>query len=103
MINPANHLFFNHLDAPKRFIGLTFDEAALAALGLLVLLMASQAVLALMPVALAFAVLKRLKKGRHPRVLLLLAWWYLPQSLTQFFVAGSPASHHRLWNAWEVA
>lgn len=102
-MDAANYLFFNHLDAPRRFVGLTLDEAVLAALALLVLLMASQTVLALIPVAFAFTVLKRLKKGRHPRVLLLLAWWYLPQGLTQFFVAGLPASHYRLWNAWEVA
>lgn len=102
-MNPENYLFFNHLDAPKRYVGLTLDEALLAALGLLVLLMASQTVLALMPIALAFTVLKRLKKGRHPRVLLLLAWWYLPQGLMQFFMPGLPASHCRLWTAWEVA
>lgn len=99
-MNTAAYQFLNHLDAPKRYFTLTIDEAILAASGLLVLVMAKQSYLALLPVALLMAVLKRLKKGQSPRILLLLAWWYLPHALTQFFVPKLPASHYRVWTAW---
>lgn len=99
-MNTAAYQFLNHLDAPKRYFALTIDEVVLAATGLLTLVVANQSYMALLPVTLLMAVLKRLKKGQSPRILLLLSWWYLPHVLTQFFVPKLPASHYRVWTAW---
>jgi conjugal transfer pilus assembly protein TraL len=45
------------------------------------------------------AALRQLKKGGSPRVLLVLAYWHLPNAITTFFLPKLPASHLRVWVA----
>lgn len=91
--------FLNHIDAPKRILTLTFDELAVAVCGLIFLVISNQKILVVLFSFGLFTGLRILKKGEGPRVLLVLAYWYLPHGLTKFFLPSLPASHHRVYVA----
>lgn len=90
--------FLNHIDAP-RILSLTVDELFVAGMGLMLLVVSTQKIVVAL---LSFSVLsglRHLKRGEGPKVLLVLAYWYLPVIATQFFLPRLPASHHRVWVA----
>ena len=89
----------SHLDEPKRYLSLTLDELSIAVLGLMLLVLSSHKLLVCVFALFLFGVLKHLKKGRGPRFLVVLAYWHLPDAVTQMIVPKLPASHKRLWKA----
>lgn len=94
-----NYRFLSHIDAPKRILTLTLDELVLATIGFMLLVISNQKILVSF---LSFGLLagcRHLKKGGGPKALLVLAYWYLPKAVTQFFLPRLPASHHRVWLA----
>lgn len=93
------YTFLRHIDAAKRILTLTLDEMAVAVLGFFMLIMASQKIVVALVSFGLLTSLRMLKKGASPRVLLVLAYWYLPHKITQCFLPRLPASHHRVWLA----
>jgi conjugal transfer pilus assembly protein TraL len=91
--------FLTDLDKPKRYLSLTLDElvVAITCFGLLALCNQKMMV-AVLGLGLV-AALRQLKKGGSPRVLLVLAYWHLPNAVTTFFLPKLPASHLRVWVA----
>lgn len=94
-----NYRFLSHIDAPKRILTLTLDELVIAIIGFMLLVISNQKILVSV---LSFGLLagcRYLKKGAGPKALLVLAYWYLPKTVTQFFLPRLPASHYRVWLA----
>ena len=91
--------FLTELDKPKRYLSLTIDELVIAIIGFLLLAIANQKILVSL-LGLGFiALLRYLKKGNSPRVLLVLAYWFLPYGCTRFFLPHLTPSHLRVWVA----
>lgn len=94
-----NYQFLNHIDAPKRILTLTLDELVVAGLGFMLLVLSNQKIgVSLLGLGLLSG-LRYLKKGEGPKALLVLAYWYLPHFITQFFLPQLPYSHHRVYVA----
>ena len=91
--------FLTELDKPKRYLGFTADEVVVAGFFFLLLAVCNQKIVLAIMGFLLFSILRYLKKGDSPRVLLVLAYWYLPNVFTQFFIPKLPASHYRVWVA----
>jgi len=91
--------FLTELDKPKRYFSLTSDEVVIAGFGFLLLVVSNQKVVVALTSFLLLTIFRILKKVDSPRVLLVLAYWYLPNAFTQFFLPKLPASHLRLWVA----
>lgn len=91
--------FLNHIDAPKRILTLTGDELFVAVLGFMLLVIANQKILVSLLGLGLLSGLRFLKKGEGPKSLRVLAYWYLPSSLTQFFLPKLPPSHYRIYVA----
>ena len=94
-----NYHFLNQMDAPRRVFALTTDELVIAVLGFGLLVLSSQKILTTCFSLGLLSGLRLLKKGESPRHLLVLAYWYLPRGLTQFFLPRLPSSHHRIYDA----
>jgi conjugal transfer pilus assembly protein TraL len=92
-----NYQFLSHIDAPKRVLTLTYDELVIAIMGFMLLVVSNQKTLVSLFGLGLLTSLRYLKKGQGPKVLLVLAYWYLPSQMTQFFLPRLPASHHRIW------
>lgn len=99
MSNAVMFRFLTELDKPKRYLSLTADEVVIAGLGFLLLAVCNQKIVVAITIFLLLSILRYLKKGESPRVLLVLAYWYLPNAFTQFFLPKLPASHYRVWVA----
>lgn len=99
MSNAVMFRFLTELDKPKRYLSLTADEAVIAGLGFLLLAVCNHKVVVAIISFLLFSILRYLKKGDSPRILLVFAYWYLPNVFTQFFLPKLPASHYRVWVA----
>lgn len=94
-----NYRFLSHIDAPKRILTLTLDELVIAITGFMLLVISNQKIFVSL---LSFSLLagcRHMKKGNGPKALLVLAYWYLPKAITQFFLPRLPASHQRVWIA----
>ncbi|HAU0160080.1 TPA: type IV conjugative transfer system protein TraL [Legionella pneumophila] len=98
-MSSMNYQFLNHIDAPKRVLTLTMDELVVAGVGFMLLIISNQKVLVSMFGLGLLSGLRYLKKGEGPKVLLVLAYWYLPSFITQFFLPKLPLSHHRVYVA----
>ncbi|HAT1812537.1 TPA: type IV conjugative transfer system protein TraL [Legionella pneumophila] len=94
-----NYQFLNHIDAPKRVLTLTMDELVMTTLSFILLILSNQKVLVSMLGLGLLSGLRHLKKGEGPKALLVLAYWYLPSYITQFFLPKLPLSHHRVYVA----
>jgi len=94
-----SYQFLNHIDAPKRVLTLTLDEFVVAVFGFMFLVISSHKVLVSLLGFGLLSMLRGLKKGDGPRVLMVLAYWYLPFFLTQFFLPKLPLSHQRVYVA----
>jgi conjugal transfer pilus assembly protein TraL len=94
-----NYRFLSHIDAPKRVLTLTVDELAIASIGFMLLIISNQKAMVSLLVFGFLSGLRYLKKGEGPKALLVLIYWYLPSSLTQFFLPKLPLSHHRVYVA----
>ncbi len=90
---------FTHLDAPKRYFSLTADELAVAVMGFSMLALTNHKVLGAVISLTILSLLRSLKRGQNPRVLLVLMYWYLPYAFTQLFLPKLPPSHQRLYLA----
>jgi len=99
MSKKAVYHFLNHLEAPRRYFTLTMDELGVAILGLMLLVLSNHKLFVALFGGVLLTTLRRLKKGESPKVLLVLAYWHLPQGLTQFFLPKLPASYRRVWVA----
>lgn len=99
MSDLMHYRFLNHIDAPKRLLALTLDELSVVALALVLLIASSQKVMVALFGFGLLSALKFLKGGQNPKFLLILAYWYLPGSLTSFFLPKLPKSHYRIWKA----
>ncbi|HHT0594815.1 TPA: type IV conjugative transfer system protein TraL [Legionella anisa] len=94
-----NYQFLSHINAPKRILTLTLDELMVAGLGFMLLIISNQKILVSLLGLGLLSSLRYLKKGDGPKSLLVLAYWYLPSGLTQFFLPQLPLSHHRVYSA----
>jgi len=97
MANQNLYRVVSHLNAPARYLTLTADEFCIAAISILLLAVSNHRVAVGVLGGLLYTGLKQLKKGRGPRWLLVLAYWYLPNSVTAIFLPHLPASHLRVW------
>lgn len=96
-MDAAMYRFLNHLDAPKRWMGFTLDEVFIAVLSFLFLIFAQNKII-IIGIGLSVVMgLRVIKKGKSPRHLLVLAYWYLPSSVTQFILPKLPPSHCRVF------
>lgn len=91
--------FLTELDKPKRTLSLTMDELIVASIGFFMLAITNHKLIVALLGLLFVAGLRALKKGGSPRVLLVLAYWYLPHTVTRFFLPKLCASHLRVWVA----
>ncbi len=99
MNEDAKYQILSHLDEPTRYYGFTLDDLALwTAVILLVVISPNKITMTLIGLCLKKG-LGYLKKGNPPSYLLLLAYWYLPSSITQYYIKNLPASHKRFWVA----
>lgn len=98
-MSTMNYQFLNHIDAPKRILTLTIDELVVAGLGFMLLVLSNQKILVSLFGFGLLSGLRYLKKGEGPKALLVLAYWYLPSFITQFFLPQLPCSHHRVYVA----
>jgi conjugal transfer pilus assembly protein TraL len=98
-MSTISYQFLSHIDSPKRILTLTLDELIVASLGFILLILSNQKI----PVVLfglgLLSGLRFLKKGQGPKALLVLAYWYFPSALMQFFLPKLPCSHHRVYVA----
>lgn len=99
MRNLSPYHFLNHIDAPKRYLALTLDELIVAALFTTLFIASSQKIIVTIVGMGLVSILRLLKKGDGPQRLLILAYWYLPSSLTGFFLPCLPKSYLRVWKA----
>ena len=99
MTNPILYHVVSHLDAPKRYFTLTVDELVVAGLSLMLLVASNHKLVVWVLGFFMYACLKQLKQGHGPRFLFVLAYWYLPASMTNLFLPNLPASHLRVWVA----
>lgn len=97
MSENAYFLYLNHIDAPKRYFSFTLDEAAVAVLGVLLLVMSNKKATCVLLCAGLIGLMRLIKRGQGLSIYLVLAYWYLPNSFTQFFLPKLPASHQRIW------
>jgi conjugal transfer pilus assembly protein TraL len=98
-MDSAKYYFLNHIDAPKRYLTLTLDELVVTGMLLVLFTFLSQRILVAIVGFSLVSGLRVLKRGQGPKALLILAYWYLPSSFTQFFLPKLPASHYRVWVA----
>ena len=99
MSEEAKYQILSHLDEPTRYYGFTLDDLALWTVVIL-LVVASPNKITMTLLGLGFKKgLGYLKKGNPPSYLLLLAYWYLPSSVTQYYIKNLPASYKRFWMA----
>lgn len=98
-MSAMSYQFLSHIDAPKRILTLTLDELMVAGLGFMLLIISNQKVFVSLFGLGLLSGLRYLKKGDGPKALLVLAYWYLPSGLTQFFLPQLPLSHHRVYVA----
>lgn len=99
MSNTCYYRLFSHLDAPKRYLSLTVDELLVAIIGFSMLALTNHKIVGALICLGLLSVLRMLKRGQSPRILLILMYWYLPYAITRFFLPRLPASHHRLYVA----
>lgn len=99
MQQPTIYTMLTRLDEPFRYFSLTVDELTVAAFGLMLLVFSSHKFVVGFVACALFGALKKLKKGAGPRVILVLAYWYLPRAITQLITPTLPASHQRIWIA----
>lgn len=92
-----DYTFVHHLDAPKRIYGLSLDELVIVVMSLALLLLSNHKLTAVLLGYSLLSGLRALKKGRSPRHLLVLGYWYLSYSVMQCLLSALPASHQRLW------
>lgn len=93
----TDYHFVHHLDAPKRVYSLTLDELTLVVMSLAFLVLSNHKVVVGLLGFSLISGLRLLKKGRCPRHLLVLSYWYLPFSVMQVVLPTLPPSHQRLW------
>lgn len=91
------HTVFSHLSQPRRFIGLTIDEAVIAVTGALFLALAAQKIIVILSFMSLVYGLKKIKKNRGPRFLMVLLYWRLPHAITRFVLPRLPDSAVRFW------
>ena len=89
--------FLNHIDAPKRYLSLTLDELLIASLFFVLFICSSQKIIVTLLGMGIVSLLRMLKKGDGPARLLVMAYWYLPSSVTGFFLPSLPKSYQRFW------
>jgi conjugal transfer pilus assembly protein TraL len=99
MSNAFYYRLLIHLDAPKRVLSLTLDELVIAVMGFSMLALTNHKLLGALISLGLLSVLRCLKRGQNPMILLVLAYWYLPYAVTRFFLPRLPVSHHRLYIA----
>lgn len=98
-MNPrAAHTMFSHLNHPKRWIGLTVDEAVIAIIGALFLALSSQKTIVILSFMSMVYGLKKIKQNRGPRFLIVLLYWRLPHAITKFLLPRLPDSATRFWS-----
>lgn len=99
MSTPNLYRVVSHLDAPKCYLTLTLDEMCVAGISLMLFVVSNHKIATGLLGLSLYTLLKQLKKGRGPRFLIILAYWYLPASVTTLFLPNLPSSHYRVWVA----
>lgn len=99
-MSPRNvHTIFSHLSHPKRYIGLTIDEAVIAVTGALFLALTTQKIIVILSFMALVYGLKKIKKNRGHRFLIVLLYWCLPHAMTRFLLPRLPDSALRFWKS----
>lgn len=99
-MNQITHYhFLNSIDAPKRYLSLTLDELIIASVFFVLFICSSQKIIVSLLGMGLVSLLRMLKKGEGPARLLVMAYWYLPSSITGFFLPSLPKSYQRIWKA----
>lgn len=91
------HTIYSHLSHPKRFIGLTIDEAVISVIGVLFVALCNQKIIVILSFMSIVYGLKKIKKNRSPRFLIVLLYWHLPHAITRFVLPRLPDSATRFW------
>lgn len=99
MTDKNAHTLFAHLSHPKRYIGLTIDEAVIAVLGALFVALSNQKTIVILSFMAMVYGLKKIKKNRSPRFLIVLLYWHLPHAITRFILPRLPDSATRFWKS----
>ena len=90
------YIFPSTLSNQRRVMGLPLDEfciyVPLAVAGIF-----SNPFLYFPILAIAYISIKKLKKGKGSSYLINLVYWFLPKSITDFFINALPASYLRYW------
>ena len=95
----SHYHFLNNIDAPKRYLSLTLDELIVAVFFFVLFICSSQKIIVSLFGMGLVSLLRTLKKGEGPARLLVMAYWYLPSSITMFFLPNLPKSYQRIWKA----
>lgn len=94
--NKAYKMMAN-LNHPMRFVGITLDEAVIAGI-LSIFLILSTHKIAIILIALAtVSSLRKFKKNNGPKYLIVLFYRYFPAMITRFFLPKMPDSSKRFW------
>jgi conjugal transfer pilus assembly protein TraL len=92
----------HHLSSPFRILSLTIDELVVIIFALVTFFFldgfVAKGLLVVVGSALV-SILRFIKKGRGPKMLVVYLYWYLPSFITQFFMSKMPASYKRIWKA----
>jgi conjugal transfer pilus assembly protein TraL len=92
----------HHLSSPFRLFSLTIDELVVILIALVTFFfidsILAKGILVVASIGLV-SILRFIKKGRGPKMLVVYLYWYLPSFITQFFMSKMPASYKRIWKA----
>lgn len=92
----------HHLNMPTKILSITIDELLIIIITLVMFFFLDEifpkALLILLS-GIIVGVLRYIKKGRGPKMLIVYAYWFLPSFVTKFFMVKAPASHKRVWKA----
>ncbi len=92
----------HHLSSPFRILSLTIDELVVIISALATFFFIDGIVAKGLLVAGSIglvSVLRFIKRGRGPKMIVVYLYWYLPSFITQFFMSKMPASYKRIWKA----
>lgn len=92
----------HHLNMPTTILSITIDELFVIALSLILFFFLDEIISKAILIVIGGTVvglLRYIKKGRGPKMLVVYAYWCLPSFITKFFMPKTSASYKRIWKA----
>lgn len=90
------YVFPSTLSNQERWFGLPMDEAIIYIPLALLAIFSSPFIFGL-TLIIAFALIRKLKRGKGSSYLLSLLYWFLPRSISSLFLWALPPSYYRYW------